>query len=192
MNLNNFVSRPRISTMQRLIFLVYISLLCLTSGCLSLSSIVYSGSGRLIDHGPMTAHHRYVLDLGPIDLRTRGVVDFEIGALPDVEFTLGINVTVSDEQRSVLEQKPINALVSMELRAPDGHAVIDTSSRLNLWTWLIPGDLTYAFIYKETEPSTYFTPIASGRYRLRVRVAEPDRSDVTYKAVVLAQGGGWK
>jgi hypothetical protein len=57
------------------------------TGCLA--GMFYSGDGRLIDHGPTAFDQRYVLDLGSVDLRKTGKVQYHLGKLPNVPFNVG-------------------------------------------------------------------------------------------------------
>jgi hypothetical protein len=64
------------------------------TGCLA--GMFYSGDGRLIDHGPTAFDQRYVLDLGSVDLRKTGKVQYHLGKLPNVPFNVGLDISPYD------------------------------------------------------------------------------------------------
>lgn len=150
----------------------------------------YSGDGRLIDNGLFAATDRYVLDLGVVELKKKGIYTYKINNLPSKNFVIGIEIRVSPEQHATIENKKIRPLISIELTNSQNIQVIHNEASLDTWTWSVIGDT--AFVYGEDQSSTYFTPISNGKYNLRFVIINTDSSDIKYVARILAKSGGWK
>jgi len=152
----------------------------------------YSGDGKLVDNGMFAATDRYVLELGSISLKSPGRRTYRIENLPATPFVIGIDVQAPSSSFSVLEQKPINASVSMSLVGMNGETVFTAAGPLPSWTWSIPSTGERAFIYKEGSQASSFTPQARTRYELVVEVLKPEHGNLKYDAMLKAKSGGWK
>lgn len=156
-------------------------------GCDSVAQ--YSGDGKLIDNGPSAATDRYVLDLGPVSLKTPTSATFKLHNLPKENFVIGVELR--GPGGSVVDQGAITPVVSIAL-LEDGKALVTKEAKLSEWTWSIHSPGNYAFVYGRGQPGTYFTPMPGKSYELTFRVKEPDHGSVNYVASLVAKSGGWK
>lgn len=163
-----------------------ISLFAMLTGCDTVAQ--YAGDGRLIDNGPSAATDRYVLDLGPISLKTPASSTFKLKNLPKTDFVVGIELRSPSAK---IEQGSISAMVALSV-TEDGKMIVSKEAKLSDWTWSIHSPGGYAFVYGREQPATYFTPIPGKNYELTIRVKEPDRGSSNYTAVLVAKSGGWK
>jgi hypothetical protein len=162
----------------------------LLSGCYRVSQ--YSGDGHLIDKGVLAATDRYVLNLGLIDLTQRGTKTFRIANLPEMNFVVGVKISVAPEDRAIIEKQLVNPTVSLELSGPGGKVLFTKKSPLAAWTWSIPVDGQQTFVYGRGDAGTYFNAFPKTEYTLTLNVLEPDRSQSKYTALLVAKSGGWK
>lgn len=172
-----------------------IVLLITTTGCNGSAS--YSGDGKFVDRGFTTAHQRYVLDLGPVDLGRQNRREYKLAGLPREEFTIGIRTlsTRTPDGKSLYDAKPLRAKVKLELTSEKSGKVFEIADDLRSWTWNEARDL-YIFLYgsgDQRQPgSTYFTPRSGESYRLVLEIISPDPTASQYDFSLLAVGGGWK
>lgn len=179
------------SVMQRITFLIFaISLIAAVVGCNPMAQ--YTGDGKLTDLGPSAATDRYVLDLGPIPLKTPTSMTFKLTNLPKEEFVIGIEIRLPASSGGKIDPDSINPVVSLTLLGEDGKALITKEGKLSDWTWSIHSPGSNAFVYGRGESETYFTPVPGKRYELILNVKQPDRSTVSYTALLVAKSGGWK
>lgn len=173
------------SISRKKILMVAMSLMVV--GCDSVAQ--YSGDGKLVDNGPSAASDRYVLDLGPVSLKTAASATFKLENLPKENFVIGIALRVPEG--SSVNQNLITPAVSLAL-LEDGKALVTKEAQLNAWTWSVHSTGNYAFVYGRGQPGTYFTPTAGKRYELVFGVTEPDRGNENYTAALVVKSGGWK
>ena len=167
--------------------LLILALPMLASGCDSATQ--YSGEGKLVDNGPSAATDRYVLDLGPVSLKTAASASYKFRNLPKENFVIGIELRAIEGSK--LAQGAIDPVVSLTL-LENGNALVAKEARLNDWTWSVHSPGNNAFVYGREKPGTYFTPVPGKQYELTLRVKEPDRSMASYSASLVAKSGGWK
>lgn len=167
-----------------------IVLVAILTNCYSVS--YYSGDGHLIDKGSLAATDRYVLDLGVIKLNKQGITTYRIENLPAVNFVIGIEIQVSPEHRTIIENQSVKPTIFIELLGPEGKPLIRDQSSLETWTWSVRVQDYTAFVYRQEQSSTFFTPIANSRYELRVEIVNPDSIDSKYTARLLVKSGGIK
>jgi hypothetical protein len=174
--------------------LVGLSLLLLSAALLVACDSVqkYSGDGKLTDSGVTAAIDRYVLDLGPLPLRSKATKTYRIENLPSTSFVVGIDIRPSSSSFAALEKKPINATISISLIGPNGDVMFARESKLDTWTWSIPSTGDFAFIYVEGQQGSSATPKPNVPYILRLEIVSPDAGSYDYEAVLLAKSGGWK
>ncbi len=146
----------------------------------------------MVDKGLFAATDRYVLDLGVIALNQQGTSTYRLENLPAVSFVVGLEIQIVPEDRAKIENRSIKPTILVELLGPQGEPVIRNQSSLDTWTWSVRAGDGNAFVYRREQPSTFFTPVANGRYELKVGVVQPDSSDSKYTARVFAKSGGWK
>jgi hypothetical protein len=161
----------------------------LAVGCDSASS--YTGDGKLIDNGFLSATDRYVLDLGPVTVASANVRTYRIVNLPAEKFVIGISVKRPPASRSFIDAHPINAVVAVELREENGNVLARREAPLKEWTWSVPSTDEWAFIYGEGTQHTFFTP-GRGALTLTFSVVTPDPQANVYAPVLVAKTGGWK
>jgi hypothetical protein len=177
-----------------------IFLTMLISGC----ARTYEGDGELTDQGPGTAHERYRLDLGRVDLSRIGTFVFKMKGLPDEEFTAGlegISSCVGDAQSS-----PIRIRLALSRAAND--VVFSQDAPLREWVqsrgfWYrkgleeeIPatGGVTESRrigVLADSGWGTYFTARPRSSYALSLSVVTAQDS-FSCPARVVLYGGGWK
>lgn len=173
----------------------------------------YRGDGDLSDRGPTSATDRYILDLGPVG---PGTESYTLKGLPNVEFTVGLQVDDlgPEEAEAVLREN--GAHVSFILTTATGEAVFDQAGQLAEWVWTsgVHG-LSGAFTYRRGEHreipqpdsgvvlqrvgvgadrgwGTYFAPQRDEEYRLEVTVRSPADFFSSHTVRLVARGGGWK
>lgn len=178
----------------------------------------YSGDGVLTDHGLFEIHHRYVVDLGDLDLANQSERTFSMSGLPRETFTIGLLVRQpAGATEPLYEIRPVSSvIVRLELSNERGELVISEEAPLNEWVWSGPVDESFqSFVYvpgahvevpledgavrlelvgKKADEGwgTYFTPRRFGRYVAKVNVIHADPGAATYEFRVIAYGGGWK
>jgi hypothetical protein len=173
------------ATLRLVIVFVLASLL---SAC---ASFVYCGDGRLRDNGPFEGLNRYIIDLGPIDLRDAGTYSYHLRNVPRIEMMVGFDVVLEDVRSVERPQRPITAVVALQLQAPDGSILVHETSPLNTWDWAERSDEPdIRFLWRS--PSTVFQALADGNFTLTVQVIEPDTGSLHYRTRVAAKGGGWQ
>ena len=177
------------SLMMRSLLLIVMSSLLL-AGCYKVSE--YSGDGELIDNGISAATDRYVLNLGVIDLSQSGTKSYRIANLPEVSFVAGIEISVVEKDRAIIEKRSVNPTILLELSDVKGEVVFAEKSKLTSWAWSVPVNESRAFIYTREQPGTYFQSLLQSEYTLMLTVLEPDTSKLNYTASLLAKSGGWK
>jgi hypothetical protein len=170
---------------------------------LSTVSAAYVGDGSFVDHGPLAAHQRYVLDLGVVEFNGKVRLEYSLAELPAEEFVIGFRPTSRAAH-------PAPARVRVLLTNEKNQTVIDESAELSSWVWS-EGDPSGLFGYRrgkekqtpltnggvrvsqdQRKPDggwgTYFTPRSKGKYRLVVE----GESKVAASYSLVATGGGWK
>jgi hypothetical protein len=169
------------------------STLWLTAGLLptwlsACASLVYSGDGHLQDKGPLEGLHRYVVDLGAIDLREPSTHSYVLRGLPDAELKVGFDVILDDQRATGVTERPINSVVDVRLQAPDKSILIHEHSSMNTWGWAERTDEpNIRFVSR-----TAFRRDAGGSYALTVQVVEPDSGPLQYRTRLVLKGGGWQ
>ena len=118
------------------------------------------GDATLSDDGPRSAVDRYVIDFGPIDLSAPNVRTYTVRQLPEISFTLGLELWTAasdDAFRDVLERAvrgedvrggdfmkvpeaiktaaPVDTVVGIRLVAEDDRLVIEEHVPLADWVW---------------------------------------------------------
>ena len=193
---------------------VTVAIVLLLGGCVR--GFLYVGDGRLVDHGPTAAVERYTLDLGPVDLETKGEHRYSMAGLPAVEMTVGLDVIAGFSDARLAESRPIRALIEMVLVNGRDEVVIRERGRPAQWTWGTASSQEFrAFVYRRgavREQSlgsgligferlgvqadggwgSYFLPSHGERYRLTLSVLEPAPVGQRYSVRLLVKGGGWK
>jgi hypothetical protein len=178
---------------------------------------LYSGPGKLVDHGFLSKVDRFVLDLGVCDLSSAGEYTFRLKRLPPRHLNIGINV-VSDSPLFVdLGFKPdvrVSSVVGLEVTNERHETVIAQRCSLDKWTWshrVSNPNESYLWIEGksitqeigngsstttavEFSPDrgwgTCFVPRFLGEYVVRVSVDTPDPRTESLRAMIRVTGGG--
>jgi hypothetical protein len=180
-----------------------------TLGC---ASWTYQGDGRLRDSGPLAARHRYVLDLGPIDLGRTGKYTYTMTNLPAADFAVGLEI-VEAEANLTMNRPTHSGSVRLLLETSNREIVISEGSPLKSWVWSFTRGQFESFLYRTgeehwiTNKDGTTSPVADG-----VRIDEGwgsfflPRPEITYQLTLevleaqaqprptrlLVRGGGWK
>lgn len=160
------------------------------AGCNGVSQ--YDGDGVLVDQGRFAATDRYVLELGTVNLGQSNVISYRISGLPEANYVVGFEVPMEvtpDNTRNIGLQYPI---VSVSLRGSKGQIVFASEGRLDHWTWAVPAEGEYVFVYDRDRNPTYFDVLSGGdqEFQLVVQIQGNGQSDI--QARILAKSGGWK
>src|SRR5437879_3170791 len=92
----------------------------------------YRGDGTFTDFGLQTAHERYLIDLGPIDLSRVNKQSFRMVGLPSTELTIGlrqINVSAGCDTVALGTER-----VRLDVITSDGAMVVSEEAPLSAWT----------------------------------------------------------
>ena len=162
--------------------------LVLLGGCAKEAS--YSGDGRLIDHGLTAADHRYVVEVGAVDLSHAGSTRFKLKGLPRTYFAIGLQVPGGVDRGSA-GTAVTPADVSLEMTQLDYGMVALITAPLRDWTWLNPKLGEPTFVYLRRSSGSYFDAFSEAQYRLDVVVNVPDAS-IPAGSIVVLKSAGWK
>ncbi len=150
----------------------------------------YSGDGRLIDYGPTAPDHRYVIEMGPIDLSRTGTYKFKMTGLPRTYFVMGLQIPLRAADRTTGNlTTPANISLDLERRPGDMVAMVTTP--LRDWTWSNPKLEDKAFAYLRQSPRAFFDAFTEHHYELTVTVNVPD-SSIPAGTLVELKSAGWK
>lgn len=173
-------------------------------------AIAHEGDGKFVDRGATTAHNRFQLDLGPIDLERAGTREFRFSALPKAEYTFGLRLRPALGEQ--LRHVP-NATVRMTLVNEKNQVVFTIEENLTEWVrseshneWFLysrgpqealpgPGGSTTlkkVGVGPDGGWGTYVVPRSEAVYRLTVETVKPDSRLTKFDIRLLAVGGGWK
>ena len=164
-------------------WLALTSLVILTS-CGGYSERSYKGDGTLRDHGWYSGSGRYTLDLGDVDLSSRGVRNYVLRNLPPERMAVGLGFRTG---------LPTGAVLHLKLEHPAG-TLIDEARPLS--EWLLSGSRDFTtFVYckgvgdswSETAGTAWgcvFKPRAAEEYRLALEVVEPGGPGTTARLIV--------
>jgi hypothetical protein len=148
----------------------------------------YRGDGTFIDTGPDAGIHRFVVDLGSIDLASDGRHAFELRGLPVVHFVPYIVVSTPLVLNDSDRPQRGWGLTSARLQLFDAdELMVDVNAPLNEWIWSGPIGSDRSMLYLldgsfNASPSQTFHLVAT--ISNTVLDAPPARLVVT--------GGGWQ
>lgn len=174
--------------MKLILILALLASITLLSACSK--PIAYSGDGRLIDNGVTAPDHRYVIEVGNVDLARSGSFSFKMAGLPGSYFVVGLQIPVRSNQGSG-EHPATPANVSLEIVKEQGDMVALVIAPLHDWTWSNPQHTDSAFVYLRESPRSYFDAFTENRYLVKVTVNVPDPSIAAGSLIVL-KSAGWK
>jgi hypothetical protein len=148
----------------------------------------YSGDGTFTDFGPQSAHERYLVDLGPVDLSRSNTRTFRMLGLPSTELTIGlrpVNVSAGCDGAALAAERVRIAVVA----GNDAGAV---SEEAPLGAWTHSSNLVYRRGAERQEPvgdgsvrlerlgirayggwGSYFTPKTAKFTSLRLKFLRP-------------------
>lgn len=152
--------------------------------------IAYSGDGRLIDNGLTAADHRYVVEVGSVDIARKGAITFKMAGLPRTYFVVGLQVPDGLDRGSG-GGAPTPADVSIEVIQENYGMVALITAPLRDWTWPNPKTGDPRFVYLRRSSGSYFDAFTEARYDLNVVVNVADPS-IPVGSLVVLKSAGWK
>jgi len=208
-----FLSRPRHFVIDRSRFVRILALI--VAATLSSACVVsnFRGDGKLVDYGPFAARHRYVLDLGPVDLGRTGKYTYTMSNLPSVDFVIGLEIVEAQANQFTGNQPAHSGSIRLLLETSNHEIVISEDGPLESWIWSFAKGNFESFLYRTgkehwitnkdgtTSPvpdgtrtdegwGTYFLPRPDITYRLTLEVLEAQA--LPRPTRLLVTGGGWK
>jgi len=155
----------------------------------------YQGDGAMTDRGDRAAFHRFVLNLGALDLSKPGKFTYKMSKLPPVNLTLDLKMTgLSPLPATNDPAKEYNkAQVKVTLKTDSGDTVFEHDRPLSQWTWSGSMNGTSRMVYvRDFAPGSWFTPKGNESYQLTVTITPDPTSKGTKPTVLRIAGGGWK
>ncbi|MGA2776695.1 MAG: hypothetical protein ABSF94_04000 [Steroidobacteraceae bacterium] len=152
--------------------------------------IPYSGDGRLIDNGFAAADHRYVIELGSLDLTRKGSRNFVMAGLPRTYFVVGLQIP-GGINRGSDASAATPADVSIEVTQENYGMVALITAPLRDWTWANPKPGEPTLVYLRRSSRSYFDAFTEARYQVNVVVNVPDPS-IPEGSLVVLKSAGWK
>jgi hypothetical protein len=166
----------------------------------------YKGDGTFTDHGPLTSHERYIVDLGPVDLGRAGHETFRMLGLPSAELTLGLRPITSTAECNTRALDAVR--VRLTVGTSGGATIISEQAPLGAWTHSptliykrgverqVPSDngsvqLVRTGKLQSDGWGSYFTPSPSETYLGTLEVLDALGASGCESRLV-ALGGGWK
>lgn len=150
----------------------------------------YSGDGTLTDLGLTAPDHRYVADIGAIDLTRTGETVYHFAGLPKAHYVLGMQVPVPAATGAGTDS-PVVADVALQLmRVGEGQVMIITGPLRSL-DWASEPTPASSFVFRRKDYEAYFDAEPKEHYELRVVVNTPDPG-VPPGTRVMVKSGGWK
>lgn len=175
--------------MKKTILFLYLALSLLVAGCNNGRS--YSGDGNLIDNGVLDPNHRYVLDLGAINLKHDCQYVYSIKNLPKELFVFGLEVKVEPPNKQILDEKPINCILQLKIEDETGVAKVAEEAKIHDWVWSGPSTGESVFLYRRGNPGTYFTPERGKTYKLTLQITKVIKQ-ATFPIKLIGSTSGWK
>jgi len=190
--------------------LALVALATLTSACVVSA---FRGDGKLIDHGPFAARHRYVLDLGPVDLSRTGKYTYTMSNLPATEFVVGVEIVEAEVYQSMENQPAHSGSIRLLLETSNHAIVMSEDGSLKSWERSFTKGNFETFLYRSgeirwisnkdgtTSPvregvrtdegwGSSFLPRPEITYQLTLEVLEAQAQPRPTR--LLFKGGGWK
>ncbi|MCF6226395.1 MAG: hypothetical protein L3J22_08875 [Xanthomonadales bacterium] len=167
-----------------------ILLLFVMAGC----DLQYTGDGDFIDKGSKVATHRFILNLGEINLNQKKSYKFKLKNLPSTRFTIGLSFVFDKPTKiayQLSETRPNNAVISFKLM--DNNEIITAMSnkKISSLTWSQQANnKSGAFIYSRNH--SYFLPDNSKEYILTLDVNMQNTKQQVSTVELVLRGGGWK
>jgi hypothetical protein len=150
----------------------------------------YRGDGHLTDQGFLAPDHRYIADIGAVDLTHTGETVFHFSGLPKAHYVIGLQVPVA-ASRGAGPDSPVVADVALQLeRIGEGQVLIITGPLREL-DWASEPTPASSFVFRRKDYEAYFDAEPKERYELRVVVNTPD-AGVPPGTRVMVKSGGWK
>ena len=150
----------------------------------------YSGDGRLTDQGLTAPDHRYIADIGAIDLTHTGETIYHFAGLPKAHYVIGLQVPVA-ATRGAGADSQVTADVALQLmRIGEGQVLIVTGPLRSL-DWASEPTPDASFVFRRKDYESYFDAEPKEHYELRVVVNTPD-AGIAPGTRVSVKSGGWK
>lgn len=170
----------------------YVSLLlgfvAILSGCAR--DIPYSGDGHLVDHGLTAPDHRYVAEIGTLDLSRPGTKTFRFAGLPKAHYVIGLQLPLAADKGADPDSGTVADVALQLMRVGEGQVLIITGPLRGL-DWVGDSDGMSAFAFRRKDYEAYFDAEPKEHYELRVVVNHPDPA-LPPGTEVVVKSGGWK
>lgn len=150
----------------------------------------YRGDGTLVDQGFTARDHRYVVELGPLDLAHTGSHVFHFSGLPKEHYVVGLQVPLAAARGSDPDSGTTANVALQLMRGGRGQVLIITGPLREL-DWATEGRSDSSFVYRHRNYESYFDAEPGEQYELRVDVNVPDAAIAPGTKVEL-KSGGWK
>ena len=152
--------------------------------------IAYKGPGRFINKGWWDPHHRYVVQLGALDLTKTGSTTFHFTGLPQAHYVIGLQIPLPADKGGAPDSTLVADVALQLMRVGQGQVLIITGPLRSL-NWSPEPTSASSFVYRHDLYESYFDANPDESYELRVDVNTSDPSIPPGSEVVL-QSGGWK
>ena len=150
----------------------------------------YSGDGHLTDQGFTAPDHRYIADIGAVDLTHTGETVFHFAGLPKAHYVIGLQVPLP-AARGAGPDSAVVADVALQLvRTGEGQVLIITGPLREL-DWASEPVPDASFVFRRKDYEAYFDAEPKEHYELRVVVNTADPS-IPPGTRVMVKSGGWK
>jgi len=148
----------------------------------------YTGDGSFNDYGRRSGIHRFVLDLGSVDLNDDSYRAYDLKGLPEVEFVcyLRLDHPLDIGGGSTGEFKSGETVIEMKLIDRES-TIFSESAPLKDWIWSGSVGALKSDLYTKR---TVFIPEKTKTYKLTVKTTVTNSESL--KGEILLMGGGWK
>jgi hypothetical protein len=150
----------------------------------------YSGDGHLADQGFTAPDHRYVADIGAVDLTRTGSAVFHFSGLPKAHYVIGLQVPVPAARGAGADSSVVADVALQLVRIGEGQVLIITGPLREL-DWASEPTPASSFVFRRKDYEAYFDAEPKEHYELRVVVNTADAA-VPPGTRVMVKSGGWK
>jgi hypothetical protein len=150
----------------------------------------YSGDGRLTDQGFTAPDHRYVADIGAVDLTRTGETVWHFAGLPKAHYVMGLQVPMAAASGAGADSAVVADVALQLIRIGEGQVMIITGPLRSL-DWASEPTPDASFVFRRKDYEAYFDAEPKEHYELRVVVNTPD-ARVSPGTRVMLKSGGWK
>ena len=150
----------------------------------------YSGDGHFVDQGLAAPDHRYVADIGAVDLSHAGETVFHFSGLTKAHYVLGLQVPVAASRGAGADSSVVADVALQLIRIKEGQVMIITGPLRNL-DWASEPTPAESFVFRRKDYEAYFDAEPKEHYELRVVVNTADPA-IPPGTRVMVKSGGWR